>query len=174
MLWWYILILRLIGCSYWKLRQIFRENKYQRRQAVIVSLPTWIGYSKSQRIWTFTNTITSHLGVCIFCGGPGQTADRRACCRCTAQSRWRTRDGERTGEDSGFLQQKLNQPNHLRGKRIRLILKSADWTRFFPKRCRRSVPEPHWNDKFNYTEKIILVFSERKKSLQPKLHPQKL
>jgi hypothetical protein len=54
MLWWYILIWRLIGCSYWKLRQIFRRNKYQRRQAVIVSLPTWIGFTKSQRIWTPT------------------------------------------------------------------------------------------------------------------------
>jgi hypothetical protein len=39
---------------YWELRQIFRGNKYQRRQAVIVSLPTWIGFTKSQRIWTIT------------------------------------------------------------------------------------------------------------------------
>jgi hypothetical protein len=52
-----ILIWRLIGCSYWKFRQIFRGNKYQRRQAVIVSLPTWIGFTKSQRIWTWHMTL---------------------------------------------------------------------------------------------------------------------
>jgi hypothetical protein len=64
MLWWYILIWRLIGCSYWKLRQIFRRNKYQRRQAVIIiSLPTWIGFTKSQRIWTTISLAPCSINV---------------------------------------------------------------------------------------------------------------